>query len=277
MFSLSELQHANTLIKDSLILNTEKLYPRKDKTEPICCIRCHNWGHITCMCKATNDVCRTCTNTHCTDECNNHKHVFCVNCKSGSYPSYSRVYPPWREFTTVVLHKPGKPDYMLPKVYQPIALMNTTYKLLSSVIANHLSDILEKHELIPPTHFGSHPGRSTTDSLHLLEATIKHAWPSHQVVLVLFLDIEGTFPNTVNDRLIHNMCSQRIPENIVSFTRLALANRQTKLKFNSYLSNNWIPINNGIGQGDPLSMVLYIIYNADLLEICSGRKKTERA
>jgi hypothetical protein len=186
-------------------------------------------------------------------------------------------YPPWREFTTVVLRKPGKPDYTIPKAYRPIALLNTTYKLLSSIVANHLSEVLEKHNLIPPTHFGGRPGRSTTDSLHLLEATIKHAWRNHQVVSVLFLDIEGAFPNAVNDRLIHNMRSRKIPENIISFTRLALANRQTKMKFDGYLSNDWIPINNGIGQGDPLSMVLYIIYNADLLEISNGREKTERA
>ncbi|PPQ82122.1 hypothetical protein CVT24_012427 [Panaeolus cyanescens] len=41
---------------------------------------------------------------------------------------------------------------------------------------------------------------------------------------------------------------------------------KTRLKFDDYLSHE-IPINNGIGQGDPMSMILYIIYNASLLEI----------
>ncbi|KAH7917994.1 hypothetical protein BV22DRAFT_986900, partial [Leucogyrophana mollusca] len=39
-------------------------------------------------------------------------------------------YPPWKEFTTVVLRKPGRPDYTVPKAYCPIALLNTTCKLL---------------------------------------------------------------------------------------------------------------------------------------------------
>ena len=43
-------------------------------------------------------------------------------------------------------------------------------------------------------------------------------------------------------------------------------NRRTKIRFNDYLSES-IKITNEIGQGDPLSMILYIIYNADLLEI----------
>jgi len=32
-------------------------------------------------------------------------------------------------------------------------------------------------------------------------------------------------------------------------------------------------IDNGIGQGDPLSMILYIIYNADLIKIAEGNQE----
>ena len=35
-------------------------------------------------------------------------------------------------------------------------------------------------------------------------------------------------------------------------------------------TSDWIPIINGIGQGDPLSMIIYIIYNADLIDISQG-------
>ena len=49
--------------------------------------------------------------------------------------------------------------------------------------------ILETHNLLPSTHFGGRPGRSTTDSLHLLETTIRHAWRQGKVVSALFLDI----------------------------------------------------------------------------------------
>jgi len=37
-------------------------------------------------------------------------------------------YEPWRSFTTVVLRKPGKANYAIPKAYRPIALLNTTGK-----------------------------------------------------------------------------------------------------------------------------------------------------
>ena len=37
-------------------------------------------------------------------------------------------YDPWKDFTTVVLHKPGKPRCDTPKAYRPIALLNTMGK-----------------------------------------------------------------------------------------------------------------------------------------------------
>jgi ribonuclease HI len=102
---------------------------------------------------------------------------------------------------------------------------------------------------------------------------IKGAWRKDMVVSVLFLDIEGAFPNAVTDRLIHNLRRRRIPTAYVTFIQQLLANRRTKLKFDDYTSEA-IYILNGIGQGDPLSMLLYIIYNADLLQI-TGDENTE--
>jgi hypothetical protein len=43
-----------------------------------------------------------------------------------------------------------------------------------------------------------------------------------------------------------------------------------QLKFDGFTSN-WISIDNGIGQGDPLSMILYLFYNADLIDIASEK------
>ena len=62
------------------------------------------------------------------------------------------------------------------------------------------------------------------------------------------------------------MIKRGVPKHIVNFTAKMLDNRETKLRFDDYTSKA-ILINNGIGQGDPLSMGLYQFYNADLLDI----------
>ena len=118
----------------------------------------------------------------------------------------------WREITTCVLQKPGKPCYDIPKAYRPIALLNSIAKLATSVVAEELSHLVEAHGLLPTTHFGGCPGQTTMDSLHLLTDTVKAAWCRKQVVSALFLDVEGAFPNAVTLRLLHNMKKRQVPE-----------------------------------------------------------------
>ena len=114
-------------------------------------------------------------------------------------------YAPWKSFTTVVLRKPGKPRYNIPKVYRPIALLNTMGKVLTSIVAEQLTYYTEKFALLPPLHFGGRPACTTNDAIHYLVYKIKDAWRKKQVTSVLFLDIEGAFPNAVNEKLIANL------------------------------------------------------------------------
>jgi hypothetical protein len=113
-----------------------------------------------------------------------------------------------------------------------------------------------------------------TDALHYLTHRIKKAWRENKVASILFLDVEGVFPNAVTDRLIHNLRKRRIPDAYVKFTSNILQGRRTKLKFDDYTSEA-VEILNRIGQGDPLSMILYIIYNADILEIIGNTEKED--
>jgi ribonuclease HI len=175
-------------------------------------------------------------------------------------------YDPWREFTTVVLRKPNKPNYEIPKAYRPIALISTMAKVLTSIVAANLSKIVEQHHLLPKTHFGGRPGRSTVDAIQYLVHKISSAWRENKVASVLFLDVEGAFPNAVTTKLVHNLKKRSIPTSIVKFVEQLLTNRRTILRFDDYTSES-INISNGIGQGDPLSMLLYILYNADLLDL----------
>ena len=175
-------------------------------------------------------------------------------------------YTPWKAFTTIVLHKPGKPRYDTPKAYRPIALLNTISKVLTSIIAEQLTFYSEKHQLLPVQHYRGRPARTTTDAMHALTYKIKDAWRKKKVVSVLFLDIEGAFPNAVNKKLLQNMTRRQVPTKIVQFTENLLRDRTTTLKFDDHTSET-ILITNGIGQGDPLSMILYQYYNADLIDI----------
>ena len=100
----------------------------------------------------------------------------------------------------------------------------------------------------------------------LLTHKIKDTWRSRKVASVLFLDVQGAFPNVVKEVLIHNMRIRGVPQKYIQVTERILTGRKTKLSFNDFVSSS-IHINNSNNQGRPLSMIYYVFYNAGLLEI----------
>ncbi|KAG9223182.1 hypothetical protein CCMSSC00406_0000129 [Pleurotus cornucopiae] len=177
----------------------------------------------------------------------------------------------WKRWTTIVLKKPGKPRYDLAKAWRPIALLNTMGKVLTALVTEDMVEMCEKHNLLPSHHFGGRPGRTTSDALHTLTTKIKKAWSEGKVASALFLDIEAAFPNAVTDQLLTNLRKRRIPPEFINFVRNLLTDRQTTMVFDDYKSD-WIDVDNGIGQGDPISMILYLFYNADLVDVPADDK-----
>jgi hypothetical protein len=168
--------------------------------------------------------------------------------------------------TTGVLRKPAKPDYTKSKAYRPIALESTIGKVFESVIAETLSYLTERHGLLPKNHFGGRPGRSTEDALMILTENIYKAWKKKKVYSAIFLDVAGAFNYVHHSRLMHNLRQRGIPNSIAKWLESFLSNRTTQLKFNGQ-SSEVINIPAGIPQGSPLSPILYMYYNADLLDI----------
>ena len=138
--------------------------------------------------------------THCADMLTSH-----LGCLYHATFHLSTYPQQWKTITTVVLWKLDKPDYTVAKAYRPITLMETLAKSLSGCVAEYLSYQAEKHNLLPKTNFGGHPGRNTTDALHLTVKFIFDQWRKGNVVSVLFLDVKGVLPSVEVERLIHNM------------------------------------------------------------------------
>jgi hypothetical protein len=74
----------------------------------------------------------------------------------------------WKVYNTMVIQKPGKPDYMLAKAHRPVMLCKTTLKILSPCIREVITHFTEDLNLLPASHFGCQPGHTATDSLHYL-------------------------------------------------------------------------------------------------------------
>ena len=150
-------------------------------------------------------------------------HLFWVTFTLNHFPNE------WLTSKTVIICKPGCPDYGLPKAYQPIALLNTMLKILSACIAEKWVWIVTEHNLLPTTHFSGLPGRSTTDFLHLLTKFTHDAWahPTDNYISILFMDVKAAFPSVVPECLFHNMHSCWVPEEYINWYKMCMTGRAT--------------------------------------------------
>jgi ribonuclease HI len=173
----------------------------------------------------------------------------------------------FKEAITVVLRKPGKDDYTQPKSYRPIALLNTLGKALEAVVANRLTYLADVYHLLPSRHTGGRKLMSTDHAMHLLLQRIHDAWADGKVASLLLLDVSGAFDNVSRPRLLHNLRKRRVNQPLVRWIDSFLSNRSTILRLQEYTAPS-APIETGIPQGSPLSPILYLFYNADLIEAC---------
>ncbi|KAJ5117510.1 zinc knuckle domain protein [Penicillium atrosanguineum] len=170
---------------------------------------------------------------------------------------------------TIVLRKQGKSDYQLAKSYRPVALLNTLGKFLEAVVARRISYAVETMGLLPKTHLGGRRGISTDHAIHNMIDRIKMAWGKGKpVVSLLMLDVSGAYDNVSHDRLLHNLRKRRLGQ-LAPWVKAFLSNRSTRIRMPEGFSDR-ISTPTGIPQGSPISPILYLIYNADLIEVCGN-------
>ena len=186
---------------------------------------------------------------------------------TGHYPAR------YKAARTVALRKQGKPDYSSPKAWRPIALLNTTGKLIEAVTAAQIRRLAEQHGLLPAQQMGARRNRSTITALDLLVNQIHTIWgEKDRVASLLALDISGAFDRVVRDRLLHVLRAKGMPRPLVDWVGTFMSNRRTTIIIPGWESEEFaVPV--GIPQGSPLSPILFLFYIAELLESCNSSRE----
>ncbi|TFY80336.1 hypothetical protein EWM64_g3674 [Hericium alpestre] len=107
----------------------------------------------------------------------------------------------FKESVTVVIPKPGKPDYSVLKAYCPIVLLSCMGKLMEKVLTKRFQFEATKHLLLHPSQFGGAMARSMEDAGELLVHHILALHAKGFVTSCLTMDIAQCFPSIQHDYL----------------------------------------------------------------------------
>ncbi|CAK1546866.1 unnamed protein product [Leptosia nina] len=97
----------------------------------------------------------------------------------------------WKEATVVILRKPGRTDYTIPKAYRPIGLLPVMGKIAEKLLVARASWHIVPH--LSARQYGFMPQRGTEDALYDLLSNIKDPIAEKKIAVLVSLDIEGAF------------------------------------------------------------------------------------
>lgn len=133
------------------------------------------------------------------------------------------------------------------------------------ILATRISYIVRGYNLLLRTHFRSRQGSYIETNIYNRLKKIYATWNNNGIALVLMMDVFAAYPNILHQRLLHNLCKQKINYKIIQWVTSFSMNRHTIIKTNEHI-NLKFSIDLGLTQSLLLLSISYLFYNADLLD-----------
>jgi ribonuclease HI/exonuclease III len=140
--------------------------------------------------------------------------------------------------------------------FRPISLCNTSYKILTKVIANRLKNILPS--IVPENQGGFIKGRHIADNIILVQEALHSSLGRKEKGMIIKLDLANAFDKVNHNFLFAVMKKFGFDDNFVNWIRACIDSPWIAPMVNGRVTN-FFKASRGLRQGCPLSPLLYAI------------------
>ncbi|PPR05633.1 hypothetical protein CVT26_009312 [Gymnopilus dilepis] len=154
----------------------------------------------------------------------------------------------FKESLSVIIPKPGKPSYAVPKAYRPIVLLNTLGKLIEKMLSNRIQFDGINLDIFHPNQIGGVRQRSTEDAGIFLTHYVRAGWAKGLKTSVVAFDLAQFFPSLNHEVLLAIIRKLGFPQNVITFFESYLVGRRTVYSWNAFRSDPR-QADVGVGQG----------------------------
>ncbi|KAF8671546.1 hypothetical protein AX14_005690 [Amanita brunnescens Koide BX004] len=165
----------------------------------------------------------------------------------------------FKDSFSVIIPKPNKSDYTIPKAYRLIALLNTIGKLLTKILANRLQHDSAKFGLLHRDQFGGIQKHATIDAGLVLTDFISEHRERGWHTSVCVVDVAQFFPSLSHAVMVKILERLGFSQTLVSLIKSYFAGRVTLYKWDSATSQRF-DFSLGTPQGGCLSPILSALY-----------------
>ena len=130
-----------------------------------------------------------------------------------------------------------------PKVYRPITLLNTDYKILARLIAARVRAILA--ELLRPSQYCGVPGNTIFDAVATVRDAIGYEETTQRPLCVVSLDFKQAFDRISHTYLLTVLRSYGFNAGFIKIIRMKYENATSVIQVNGHMSTP-IPIQCGV-------------------------------
>ncbi|XP_045127733.1 uncharacterized protein LOC123514149 [Portunus trituberculatus] len=173
---------------------------------------------------------------------------------SPALPSLAQPFKPHELSSALATLKPA---------YRPISLLSCIGKLLERLVNTRLTWWLEANNKLAEEQCGFRPHRSTLDVLGQIEYHICDTYRQRQVMMALFLDLEGAFDSAPHEGILYKLALMGITGTTLAWVRDFLTGRSFQVAVGASLSPSQ-GIHRGVPQGSILSPLLFNVLLSDL-------------